>query len=98
MIIAIDYDKTWTADPDLWQQFCELAEARNHTTVMVTGRKAWSDDMARSGLPRGMQIIYAGDEFKQRAAEKAGVKVDVWIDDMPGTIQPNLLLDTSKGL
>lgn len=88
MVIALDFDKTWTESPRLWRQFYVLAVAEGHTVIMVTGRKAWSDDMARAGLPKDMRIIYAGDEWKERAARAAGFKVSVWIDDMPGVIQP----------
>lgn len=95
MLIALDYDRTWTADPTLWRLLFEVGRQRGHTFVLVTGRKAWSDDMARGDLPspKDLPIVYSGDQFKERAALQAGFKVDVWIDDMPGMIQAPLLLD-----
>lgn len=98
MTIAIDYDKTWTEDPPLWLAFVEAAWKRGHCVIMVTGRNAWSDDMARGGMPDDLPIIYSGSpfgmQFKQRAALAAGFEVDVWIDDMPGTIQACAILET----
>lgn len=100
MLIAIDYDRTWTEDPTLWRNFIAEARKRGHRFVLVTGRKAWSDDMERGELPSPvvLPIVYSGDEFKQRAAARAGFKVDVWIDDLPGMIQPPCLLDSSQSL
>lgn len=98
MTLAIDFDRTWTEDPALWRAFVAAAESRGHSVVMVTGRKAWSDDMRRGEIPASVRIIYAGDRMKQRAAEAAGVRVDVWIDDMPGTIQAVALLSTEVAL
>lgn len=98
MLIAIDYDCTWTEDPELWQALMLVGQARGHKFVMVTGRKAWSDDMARSNLPPGLPIVYAGDNYKQRAAAREGFLVDVWIDDLPGRIQAPLMIDSSQSL
>jgi hypothetical protein len=98
MIISIDYDKTWTEDPDLWHDFANVARHRRHSVVMVTGRKGWTDDMARGHIPTWIPIIYAGDQMKEKAARAAGYPVDVWIDDMPGTIQAIAKLDPSETL
>jgi hypothetical protein len=98
MLIAIDFDKTWTEDPRFWRALVLAAFAAGHSVVMVTGRKQWSDDMARADLPREMPIVYAGDHWKQRAAAAAGYKVDVWIDDMPGMIQPPLMIGADAQL
>ncbi len=95
MTIAIDYDLTWTADVILWRDLVVSARRRGHTIVMVTGRRHWSDDMARAELPSDMPIVYAGDELKETAARRAGYLVDVWIDDAPGVIQPPRVVTAS---
>lgn len=87
MTIAIDFDGTWTQDPRLWRQFTAYAEERGHTVVIVTGRKGWSEDMERAGIPSWVRIIYTNHQLKQPEAARQGVKPDVWIDDMPGMIQ-----------
>ncbi len=79
----------------MWRRFVELTVDRGHRVIMVTGRRKWSDDMQRSGIPSHVRIIYSGDQLKQRAAAAAGFAVDVWIDDMPGTIQPCVLLENT---
>lgn len=85
--IAIDFDQTWTTDPLGWSLWYDMMKARGHTIIMATGRKGWSEDMDRAYLPKGMQIVYCGGEFKEHATKKAGYNVDIWIDDMPGTVQ-----------
>ena len=89
MIIAIDWDKTITADPELFGGFIESALARGHTAIIVTGRQAHDTIVP----PWPIEVIYAGNEWKQGAALAAGYKVDIWIDDMPGMIMPSQKLE-----
>ena len=85
--IAIDFDKTWTADPLGWYTFYHMMTDRGHTLILATGREKWSDDMARANLPPEMRIIYCGRQLKEHACLAQGHRVDIWIDDMPGMIQ-----------
>lgn len=39
LILGLDYDHTFTADPDLWRQFISDAQRRGHTVVCVTARR-----------------------------------------------------------
>ena len=85
MLFAIDYDYTYTEDPELWKAFIKLAEDKGHSFVCVTGRSV-PPGMGEIQFPVQVNIVCAGDVAKRIAAEKAGYKVDVWIDDMPETI------------
>lgn len=38
MNIALDYDGTYTADPDMWLRFVEEAQAAGHKVFIVTMR------------------------------------------------------------
>ena len=87
LIIAIDFDGTWTADPGGWRQFYQLMVARGHTLILATGRSHYTEDMARASLPPGMPMVFCGGDLKQDACLKAGYTVHIWIDDMPGMIQ-----------
>ena len=87
LTIAIDFDKTWTADPQAWTQFYHFMRARGHTVIIVTNRTGPSDDMKRHSLPPDIITIYCGGNFKEPMVLASGRKVDIWIDDMPGTIQ-----------
>jgi hypothetical protein len=33
-------------------------------------------------------LYYSGGKLKRHAMEFVGIAVDIWIDDMPGTIEP----------
>ena len=98
MIIAIDFDNTWTADPELWRQFVFTARNRGHNCIIATNRSKWSEDMDKYNLGSGIVIIYCGGEYKEVACLKAGWKVDVWIDDSPRMIQQSLIIGEDKDL
>ena len=87
MIIAIDYDDTFTRDTLLWRNFIELAQKLGHEVVCITNRRnppvqGTGEDL----LPEEVQVICADDRFKKVAALQAGYQVDIWIDDNPGSI------------
>jgi hypothetical protein len=92
MTIAIDLDGTWTRDPAFWLTFYRACHIQRHTLIMVTGRHRWTPDVSRHSIPESLPIIYAGSEWKEVAARKAGYTVDVWIDDMPAMIQPAAII------
>lgn len=93
MLIALDYDGTYTADPAFWDQVIELGKSKGHSFVCVTGRREPPGSHERK-IP--MPIVCAGSEYKRRAAMDAGHAVDVWIDDMPEMIAPTKLLDFTE--
>lgn len=88
MLLSLDYDNTYTADPDGWDAVVMLMRERGHEFVCVTSR-AWPpgthDETER--LPP-MPVVCAGHIYKRRAAAVAGYVVDVWIDDCPSVIEP----------
>jgi hypothetical protein len=95
-IIAIDFDGTWTADPEGWYSFTHMMMARGHTVIIATGRKEWTDDMVRAKIPSGMRIIYCGGQLKEQACRAQGFTVHIWIDDMPGMIQNCAILPAPR--
>lgn len=96
MLIALDFDNTFTADPDFWREVVARGRERGHSFVCVTGRpdevafyeptKHLGDEV-RAALDGLMPVVFAGFEWKKVAALKAGYKIDVWIDDQPYWIQ-----------
>lgn len=92
LTIAIDYDDTYTADPMLWARFIGDANRSGHTVVCVTARREKPDFTREPPLPADLPIVCAGQEWKKHAAAKAGFNVNIWIDDIPGLIEPSRLL------
>jgi hypothetical protein len=84
MIIAMDLDDTYTADPEFWGEFAERAKYKGHRVYLVTLRHT------RQGLEDEFEIfhdIYAtgGTRKRLHLAEK-GITPDIWIDDQPETV------------
>lgn len=90
MVLALDYDGTYTRDPDFFDAVVSLALSRGHRVVCISNR-AWSPDPGER-VPSGVPFIPAGVDYKRDAARAGGYSVDVWIDDVPGTIEPPVSL------
>lgn len=99
MIFGIDFDGTFSRDPALFRGFVALLRAAGHDAVLVTGRSdsgQWGAEVRRA-VGDLMPIVFAGADWKRTAAEQAGHKVDVWIDDNPEYIaEQNVLLVQGK--
>jgi hypothetical protein len=76
MIIALDYDKTYTADPALWDNFIQSAKDRGHSVKIVTMR--YTSEPIES-VP--VDVVYTS-----RKAKATVFKADIWIDDSPSWI------------
>ena len=91
MIISLDYDDTFTADPKFWREFIDLALRHNHKVVCVTAR---SDTMGnreevKTALPN-IPHIFCNHKFKDKIATRRGYNIDVWIDDRPEDIRDTI--------
>lgn len=94
MNIAIDYDGTWSADPFLFNAFVGLARHRGHECYIVTGRKESEAPSALAGeIISGIQVICCNGRMKEDVCREQGIKIDIWIDDMPGMIQKSFYLN-----
>lgn len=87
MLIAIDYDKTWTADPELFESFVRDLKKAGHQCICITSRdEDTPDNKLANSIGKYMKIVYAAGQSKRRAAEKARYTVNIWIDDTPESI------------
>lgn len=82
MLIALDYDKTYTADPELWDAFIKNAVFRGHKVICITMRR-YPEEQIKSWY---MEIVYTDRKAKKKYAETNGYAVDIWIDDKPAWI------------
>ena len=94
MTISIDFDRTFAADPQMWGEFAKKAVADGNTVVMVSRREDTPEDRQTVTETLGdyasafSEVLLVGtDTLKADAAEAAGIKVDVWVDDSPQTIK-----------
>ena len=93
MIIALDFDETFTEDPILWTAFVDRAKTRLHTVTFVTYRQPNGDnsDIEYEAKCLGLDIVYTSGKQKQHH-----FKADVWIDDSPETVVSYDLLHAFK--
>lgn len=93
LTIGIDFDGTFGADPEMFAAWVEMLRSRGHRAVLVTARAGTAHDKAEvKPVVGGLPIVWAGSEWKRRAAARAGWVVDIWIDDLPeyvGTQAPS---------
>lgn len=79
MIIALDYDKTYTADPILWDVFVVHAQSRGHKVICLTMRR-YPEEQIKI---KNVDITYTNRKAKKVFADENGIAVDIWIDDKP---------------
>ncbi len=94
MLIALDYDGTYTADPELWDQFISNARMRGHEVYCVTMRyeDTESKEVTISLEGKVNRIIYTDRKAKKAAFRmKCGYNPDIWIDDNPDWLYEDAL-------
>lgn len=97
MKIALDYDKTYTKDKKLWDEFIRLAKLKDHKVYIVTARCPVKDRIANDKLPPGdrwgneyVQVIYCNGVAKKWCLRNHHeIEIDIWIDDKPEGILNN---------
>ena len=89
MNISIDYDDTYTKDPELWDQFISMAQSKGHQVFCITKRYEEIAEDIKSTMK--IQTLFA-TQSKLDEAHKNGVVIDIWIDDKPQSIYPYRLL------
>ena len=85
MIISLDYDSTYTEDPEMWDEFIANAKKRGHKVVCVTARRETEENVEQCSIP-GVLTFFTALASKIGFMEKRGIKVDVWIDDNPRVV------------
>lgn len=94
LTISIDLDKTWTADPVVFSTIAYTFKQRGHTVIICTRRTELShEERIALQIPEFVTFFFASYGFKRDAVP---FPVDIWIDDEPGTIEPQRLLTESN--
>lgn len=84
MIIALDYDNTYTTDKEFWNDFIVNGKSRFHKIICLTMRHPHEkiEDMP-------CEIYYTSRKAKLIWAKDNNIKVDIWIDDRPAWLFDN---------
>ena len=95
MNIAIDYDNTYTKDPEMWLDIIGIMQSKGHHVMCVTFRHEFECEIGRDKRlgeidPRLKEkvdeFIATGRRAKFKYLYNLGIGVDIWIDDDPLTI------------
>ena len=88
MKIALDYDGTFTLDPEFWSGFIGLAKLIGADVRIVTHRH---EELDKITLDHEVPIIYTDGVAKKWYCEHRGDywTPDIWIDDKPKGIYEN---------
>jgi uncharacterized protein YacL (UPF0231 family) len=81
--ISLDYDGTYTADPELWLEFVRLAKKRGHEVIVVTMRTNEEAKLIDSRLSEMVQVMPTQRQQKKKFARMHGKEINIWIDDVP---------------
>jgi len=95
--LSIDYDNTWTQDPDFWAKVAELGRALGHRVIICSQRP-------EPPHPAGAEVIQAcrdyvdavilcSGESKRKATSLRGFAVDVWVDDFPIAVEEGMVFN-----
>ena len=83
MLIALDYDGTYTVDPVFWGEFVRMARKRGHEVILVTNRSEVEKDAGIIMLSKNNKVYFTAGRAKEKYMDEAGIKPDIWIDDSP---------------
>ncbi len=105
MNIALDFDDTFTLNPEFWGFVLQLCKSKDVNCHIVTLRNDTPQDRMtievalESVIDFQVPIVFCGFKFKRQVVESLGIQIDVWIDDLPYAINnPDLLPPTHQGL
>lgn len=87
LTFALDYHKTYSADPKFWNVFIHLVWLRKDTLYCVshsTDPDEINDLMDSIGKIIGKDmVILTNGKAKQPYCEANGINIDIWIDNNP---------------
>lgn len=91
MNIALDFDDTFTAAPDMWKRFIHDADTLGHQVWIVTARRDTAENREIICKALGRHEDYVGITFanlksKLKHCESIGLRINIWIDDSPYAI------------
>lgn len=86
MLIAIDYDDTFTLAPQAWRAVIAVLRACGHEVIGATSRRNTAENRneVEDGFP--CAVVYCNHNAKAEHLKKLGIVPDVWIDDNPWSI------------
>lgn len=94
MLICLDYDGTYHADPELWSVFITACQSRGHEVILATYRDDRYDQTPLLEELAGRIPVYytrgvAKKWWMEQFAPIEHAKPSIWVDDRPEAILNN---------
>lgn len=83
MLIALDYDDTYTRDPLGWLTVVTFMKSKGHEFICCTMRTPGEAHNLHAPLREVMPVHCTSRKAKQAFLADLGIYPDVWIDDNP---------------
>jgi hypothetical protein len=85
MNLGLDFDATYTKDPETWDDVIALFHSRGHKVHCVTCRRDTTENRKIVKVP-GVLVFFTGLRPKAEFMRKYGITIDVWSDDDPACV------------
>ena len=89
MLIALDYDDTFTLSPTFWLQFVDMCRSNNHEVICCTMRTPAEVELMDNAFREKVKVYGTSRQAKQPYMQSLGIFPQVWIDDEPLFIMYN---------
>lgn len=86
MNIGLDFDDTYTRDPEGWNEFIRYFTSRAHTIYCTTFRFPEQSQQVYDTIGKVIgydNCYFTSYQAKRPFMQSKGIMIDVWIDDMP---------------
>ena len=80
MILAIDYDNTYSSYPEEFDNLRQMFQKKGHKVFIVTARNE-KDEPIEDDLSKFDRVFYTSGQAKAHV-----VRADIWVDDSPVTL------------
>lgn len=86
MLIALDFDGTYTREQELFDYFIDMSKLYGHEIIIVTARYEGvpeESNPVRYIVGDKCKIYFTGRKAKEKYLLNLGIKPDIWIDNHP---------------
>lgn len=85
--VAIDYDETISLNEVGWMRIIKAFQNEGFKVIVVTYRPPECDPWELGWFSKGgIPVHFTSGKAKRKFMHDLGVRVDIWIDDMPETV------------
>lgn len=97
--IAIDFDDTFSTDPQMFKEIIKIFRSRGHNVYLVTYRCGDINHVSNLDIFAYQSnfdgIFFTQYESKKDFMDKQKIKIHIWIDDNPYSIIDSMSCTTS---